>query len=114
MTFVPVHELLAACVRQPWALGAYDTFNLEMTQGIMDATVVERSPLIIMMLPGFMPAADWPGVIASSGRSRSHRVPVGDHWIIARHSNRWSGGSGSASPGSCSTRPACHLGERPP
>jgi fructose-bisphosphate aldolase, class II len=64
MTFVPVHELLAACVRQPWALGAYDTFNLEMTQGIVDAAVVERSPLIIMMLPGFMPAADWPGVLA--------------------------------------------------
>jgi fructose-bisphosphate aldolase, class II len=64
MTFVPVHELLAACVRQPWALGAYDTFNLEMTQGIVDAAVVERSPLIIMMLPGFLPAADWPGVIA--------------------------------------------------
>ncbi len=64
MTFVPVHELLAACVRQPWAVGAYDTFNLEMTQGIVDAAVAERSPLIIMMLPGFMPAADWPGVIA--------------------------------------------------
>ena len=64
MKFVPVHELLAACVRQPWALGAYDTFNLEMTQGIVDAAVAERSPLIIMMLPGFMPAADWPGVIA--------------------------------------------------
>jgi fructose-bisphosphate aldolase class II len=64
MTFVPVHELLAECVRQPWALGAYDTFNLEMTQGIVDAAVAEGSPLIIMMLPGFMPAADWPGVIA--------------------------------------------------
>ena len=55
MRFVPVHELLAACVRQPWALGAYDTFNLEMTQGIVDAAVAERSPLLIMMLPGFMP-----------------------------------------------------------
>jgi fructose-bisphosphate aldolase class II len=64
MTFVPVHELLAECVRQPWAFGAYDTFNLEMTQGIVDAAVAERSPLIIMMLPGFMPATDWPGVIA--------------------------------------------------
>jgi fructose/tagatose bisphosphate aldolase len=65
MTFVPVHELLAVCVRQPWALGAYDTFNLEMTQGIVDAAVAERSPLLIMMLPGFMAQADWPGVIAT-------------------------------------------------
>ena len=64
MSFVPVQELLAACVRQPWALGAYDTFNLEMTQGIVDAAVAERSPLIVMMLPGFMPKADWPGVVA--------------------------------------------------
>ena len=64
MSFIPVQQLLAACVRQPWAVGAYDTFNLEMTQGIVDAAVAERSPLIIMMLPGFMPAADWPGVIA--------------------------------------------------
>jgi len=64
VSFIPVQQLLAACVRQPWAVGAYDTFNLEMTQGIVDAAVAERSPLIIMMLPGFMPAADWPGVIA--------------------------------------------------
>ena len=79
MTFVPVHELLAACVRQPWAVGAYDTFNLEMTQGIVDAAVAERSPLLIMMLPGFMPKADWPGVIANdpaeTARARAS-IPV--------------------------------------
>jgi fructose-bisphosphate aldolase class II len=79
MTFVPVHELLAACVRQPWAVGAYDTFNLEMTQGIVDAAVAERSPLLIMMLPGFMPKADWPGVIemirAETARARAS-IPV--------------------------------------
>ena len=63
MTFVPVHELLAACVRQPWALAAFDTFNLEMTQGIVDAAVAEQSPLLLLMLPGFMPKADWPGVV---------------------------------------------------
>ena len=79
MTFVPVHELLATCVRQPWAVGAYDTFNLEMTQGIVDAAVAERSPLIIMMLPGFMPAADWPGVIAMIAAEAAHArasIPV--------------------------------------
>jgi fructose-bisphosphate aldolase, class II len=77
MTFVPVHELLAACVRQPWALGAYDTFNLEMTQGIVDAAVAERSPLLIMMLPGFMPKADWPGVIATIAAEAARAdVPV--------------------------------------
>jgi fructose-bisphosphate aldolase, class II len=77
MTFVPVHELLAACVRQPWAVGAYDTFNLEMTQGIVDAAVAEQSPLIIMMLPGFMPAADWPGVIATIAAEAARAdVPV--------------------------------------
>jgi fructose-bisphosphate aldolase, class II len=77
MTFVPVHELLAACVRQPWALGAYDTFNLEMTQGIVDAAVAERSPLLIMMLPGFMPQADWPGVIATIAAEAARAdVPV--------------------------------------
>jgi fructose-bisphosphate aldolase, class II len=77
MIFVPVHELLAACVRQPWAIGAYDTFNLEMTQGIVDAAVAERSPLLIMMLPGFMPQADWPGVIAAIGAEAARAdVPV--------------------------------------
>jgi fructose-bisphosphate aldolase class II len=77
MTFVPVHELLVACVRQPWALGAYDTFNLEMTQGIVDAAVAERSPLLIMMLPGFMPQADWPGVIATIAAEAARAdVPV--------------------------------------
>jgi ketose-bisphosphate aldolase len=63
MTFVPVHEMLAACVRQPWAVAAFDTFNLEMTQGIVDAAVAEQSPLLLLMLPGFMPKADWPGVV---------------------------------------------------
>ena len=77
MKFVPVHELLAECVRQPWALGAYDTFNMEMTQGIVDAAVAERSPLILMMLPGFMPKADWPGVMATIAAAAERAdVPV--------------------------------------
>lgn len=79
MTFVPVHELLAVCVRQPWALAAFDTFNLEMTQGIVDAAVTERSPLLLLMLPGFMSKADWPGVVemirAETARARAS-IPV--------------------------------------
>ena len=94
MKFVPVHELLAECVRQPWALGAYDTFNMEMTQGIVDAAVAERSPLILMMLPGFMPKADWPGVMATiAAAAERSDVPVASNWNTAPHSNRWRGGS---------------------
>jgi fructose-bisphosphate aldolase, class II len=77
MSFAPVQALLAACVRQPWAVGAYDTFNLEMTQGIIDAGVVERSPLIVMLLPGFMPKGDWPGLVAAIGAEAARAdVPV--------------------------------------
>jgi fructose-bisphosphate aldolase class II len=50
-----------------------------MTQGIVDAAAAERSPLLLLMLPGFMPKADWPGVVemirAETARIRAS-VPV--------------------------------------
>jgi fructose-bisphosphate aldolase class II len=75
MRFVPLHEMLRACVRRPWAIGGFDTLTLEMTQGIFDAAAAERSPLIIMCLPGFTPAADMPGLIAGI-REEAERAGV--------------------------------------
>jgi fructose-bisphosphate aldolase class II len=50
-------------MRQSWAIGAYDTCNLEITQAIVDASAADQAPAIIMIYPNHTPLAEWPTLL---------------------------------------------------
>ncbi len=57
--FRTMSEILKPCVGQGWAVGAYDTCNLETTQAILDAAAADEAPAILMIYPNHTPQADW-------------------------------------------------------
>ncbi len=57
--FRTMGEILRPCVGQGWAVGAYDTCNLETTQAILDAAAEDEAPTILMIYPSHTPQADW-------------------------------------------------------
>lgn len=59
MKYLTLAEILQPCVRQNWAVGAYDTCNLEITQAIVDGAAADQAPVIIMIYPHHMPQAHW-------------------------------------------------------
>lgn len=59
MMYLTLAEILQPCVGQDWAVGAYDTCNLEITQAIVDATAADQAPAIIMIYPHHIPQAEW-------------------------------------------------------
>jgi fructose-bisphosphate aldolase, class II len=59
MKYLTLAEILQPCVGQGWAIGAYDTCNLEITQAIVDAAAADRAPVIIMIYPHHTPQAEW-------------------------------------------------------
>jgi fructose-bisphosphate aldolase, class II len=59
MKFLTMTEILRPCVGKDWAVGAYDTFNLETTQAIVDASAVDQAPVIIMIYPNDAPQEEW-------------------------------------------------------
>jgi fructose-bisphosphate aldolase class II len=56
-------EILQPCVGQGWAVGAYDTCNLEITQAIVDAATADQAPVIIMIYPHHTPQEEWPTLV---------------------------------------------------
>jgi len=68
---------------QNWAVGAYDTCNLEITQAIVDAAAADQSPAIIMIYPHHTPQALWPTLVrlieAEVERTRIPAALVLDH-----------------------------------
>lgn len=68
MKYLTLAEILQPCLRQNWAVGAYDTCNLEITQAIVEAAAADEAPAIIMIYPNHFPQAGWPtltGIIAT-------------------------------------------------
>ena len=63
MKYLTLAEILQPCVGQNWAVGAYDTFNLEITQAIVDASAADQAPAIIMIYPNDAPQAEWPTLV---------------------------------------------------
>src|SRR5512134_2300734 len=59
MKFLTLAEILQPCVGQGWAVGGYDTCNLEITQAIVDAAAADQAPAIIMIYPSHTPQAEW-------------------------------------------------------
>jgi fructose-bisphosphate aldolase class II len=63
MKYLTLAENLQPCVGQSWAVGAYDTCNLEITQAIVDASAADQAPAIIMIYPNHTPLAEWPTLL---------------------------------------------------
>jgi len=77
MKYLTMTQILQPCLGQGWAIGAYDTCNLEITQAIVDAVAADQAPAIIMIYPGHTPRAEWPTLvrIIESEVERT-RIPV--------------------------------------
>jgi fructose-bisphosphate aldolase class II len=75
MKFVGLSEILGDCIGKDWAVGAFDTLNLEITQAILAAAEAERSPAIIMILPSHTSKEDMPALIAAI-RTEAEKVSV--------------------------------------
>jgi len=59
MKYLTLAEILQPCISQDWAVGAYDTCNLEITQAIVDAAAADQAPAIIMIYPHHIPRTEW-------------------------------------------------------
>jgi fructose-bisphosphate aldolase class II len=83
MKFLTLSEILQPCVGQGWAVGAYDTCNLEITQAIVDAAIADQAPAIIMIYPHHTPQEAWPTLVrlieAEVDRTRIPAALVLDH-----------------------------------
>jgi len=63
MKYLTLAEILQPCMGQGWAVGAYDTCNLEITQAIVEAAAADQAPVIIMIYPNHTPQAEWPTLL---------------------------------------------------
>jgi len=54
MTFATNAELMNKAMAEGYAVGAFNTNNMEITQSIVEAASAERSPLILAVSPGAM------------------------------------------------------------
>ena len=64
MKYLTMAEILQPCVGRDWAIGAYDTCNLEITQAIVDAAAADQAPVIIMVYPHHTPQTEWPTLLS--------------------------------------------------
>jgi fructose-bisphosphate aldolase class II len=80
MVFVTNNELLSKAEKEGYAVGAFNTNNLEITLSIVEAAVAERAPVILAVSPGAM---EYAGVAYLSAiaevASESADVPVSLH-----------------------------------
>ena len=83
MKFLTLSEILQPCIGKDWAIGAYDTCNLEITQAIVDASAADQAPAIIMIYPHHTPQPEWPTLVriieAEVERAQVRAALVLDH-----------------------------------
>jgi fructose-bisphosphate aldolase class II len=83
MKFLTLAEILQPCHGRDWAIGAYDTCNLEITQSIVDAAAADQAPAIIMIYPHHTPQDAWHTLVrlieAEVERTRIPAALVLDH-----------------------------------
>jgi fructose-bisphosphate aldolase class II len=75
MAFVSLTELLSQARSEGYAVGAFNTNNLEITLSIVQAAVEERSPLILAVSPGAMRYAG-AAYLAAIARVASEEAPI--------------------------------------
>jgi fructose-bisphosphate aldolase, class II len=64
MSLLTLTEILKPCVGSDWAVGAFDTPNLDITQAIIEAAEAEQAPVILMVLPVLVCQEQWPALVA--------------------------------------------------
>lgn len=64
MSLMTLSDILRPCVGHDWAVGAFDTPNLDITQAIVDVAVAEQAPVIFMVLPVLVCQDQWPALVA--------------------------------------------------
>lgn len=80
MSLVPMSVLLSKANSEGYAVGAFNTNNMEITQGIIDGAVAERSPVIIQCSEGGMEYAGVDMIVAMARvAADSSGVPVALH-----------------------------------
>lgn len=77
MNYLTMTQILQPCLGQGWAVGAYDTCNLEITQAIVDAVAADQAPAILMIYPGHTPQAEWSTLVRLiESEVERTRIPV--------------------------------------
>ncbi len=64
MGLLKLNEILQPAVGQAWAVGAFDTPNLDITQALVDGAAAEQAPVIFMVLPPTVCEDQWPALVA--------------------------------------------------
>jgi fructose-bisphosphate aldolase class II len=59
LKFLTLSQILQPCVGHDYAVGAYDTCNLEITQAIAEAAGADHAPVIFMIYPHHTPKSEW-------------------------------------------------------
>jgi len=63
VNYLTLAQILQPCIGQDWAVGAYDTCNLEITQAIVEAAGADQAPAIVMIYPHHTPMTEWPTLL---------------------------------------------------
>jgi fructose-bisphosphate aldolase class II len=80
MTFATNAELMNKAMAEGYAVGAFNTNNMEITQSIVEAATAERSPLILAVSPGAMKYAGVAYLAAMAGVAAEETdVPISLH-----------------------------------
>jgi len=89
MGLIKLNDILQPCVKKDWAVGAFDTPNLDITQAIVDGAVAEQAPVIFMVLPAVVCEDQWPALVALIKRKwNDGSCRQASSWITARPSGR--------------------------
>ncbi len=75
LPFITMREILADCREQGWAVPAFDVVNHETVLAVVEGAEAERSPVILMVLPGHTPQKHWSG-LAALIRAEAERATV--------------------------------------
>jgi fructose-bisphosphate aldolase, class II len=81
MQYLTMAQILKPCLGQGWAVGAYDTCNLEITQAIVDAAAADKAPAILMVYPGHTPQAEWP-TLTRLVAAEVERTGIPAAWVL--------------------------------
>jgi len=79
---VKVQELIQDAVKNNYALGAFNTSNLEMTQGIVEGAIQQNAPIIVQVSETTIKYAGLKtimGIVHSIAQDELVKVPIGLH-----------------------------------
>lgn len=79
---VHIKKIINEAIKNNYAIGAFDTFNLEITKGIIKGAVESDSPVIIQFTPKTMKYSGTKtltGIIKNLAESQGKKIPIALH-----------------------------------